>query len=119
MLEGEQAEAYKARKAKEVEANEAKSYDSMKDIERRISQTSNPKQIKNIQNAMAVGMRDTSKRVNNGEDFALANASSYSRSYDAIARHMRRHPDQWDGSKRIKTRSEACSIFESVEFLND
>ena len=37
---------------------------------------------------------------------------------DAINRHMRRHPDQWDGDKRIKTRSES-GIFESVEFLND
>lgn len=38
---------------------------------------------------------------------------------DAVNRHMRRHPDQWDGDKRIKTRSEACGIFESVEFLKD
>lgn len=37
---------------------------------------------------------------------------------DAIERHMRRHPDQWEGSKRIKTRSES-GIFESVEFLNE
>lgn len=37
---------------------------------------------------------------------------------DVINRHMRRHPDQWDGDKRIKTRSES-GIFESVEFLND
>ena len=37
---------------------------------------------------------------------------------DAVNRHMRRHPDQWDGDKRIKTRSES-GIFESVEFLND
>lgn len=37
---------------------------------------------------------------------------------DAINRHMRRHPDQWDGDKRIKIRSES-GIFESVEFLND
>ena len=36
---------------------------------------------------------------------------------DAINRHMRRHPDQWGGDKRIKTRSES-GIFESVEFLN-
>ena len=39
-------------------------------------------------------------------------------STDSIERHMRRHPDQWDGDKRIKTRSES-GIFESVEFLND
>ena len=37
---------------------------------------------------------------------------------DAIEKHMRRHPDQWDGDKRIKTRSES-GIFESVEFLNE
>ena len=37
---------------------------------------------------------------------------------DAVNRHMRRHPDQWDGDKRIKTRSES-GIFESIEFLND
>lgn len=37
---------------------------------------------------------------------------------DVVNRHMRRHPDQWDGDKRIKTRSES-GIFESVEFLND
>ena len=40
-------------------------------------------------------------------------------STDSIERHMRRHPDQWEGSKRIKTRSEACGIFEYVEFLNE
>lgn len=37
---------------------------------------------------------------------------------ETVNRHMRRHPDQWDGDKRIKTRSES-GIFESVEFLND
>lgn len=43
----------------------------------------------------------------------------YLRDKDTINRHMRRHPDQWEGSKRIKTRSEACGIFGSVEFLNE
>lgn len=52
-----------------------------------------------------------SKAVDVANSYAGDNA-------DAVNRHMRRHPDQWDGDKRIKTRSES-GIFESVEFLNN
>ena len=55
--------------------------------------------------------------INNASIKIAKNAGMFTTA-DAINKHMRRHPDQWDGDKRIKTRSES-GIFESVEFLND
>lgn len=37
---------------------------------------------------------------------------------DVVNRHMRRHPEQWDGGKYIGPKKES-SIFESVTFLNE
>ena len=61
--------------------------------------------------------KDRSVKKKNYNNYANAIFNDMD-STDAIERHMRRHPDQWDGDKRIKTRSES-GIFESVEFLND
>ena len=69
---------------------------------------------------------DEAKKAHEDRDIKKKNLNNYENDIfdnhdhtDAIERHMRRHPDQWEGSKRIKTRSEACGIFESVEFLNN
>ena len=55
--------------------------------------------------------RNAANRNNNNNGWKHTDA-------DAINRHMRRHPDQWDGDKYIGPKKE-CGIFESVEFIDE
>ena len=162
MLEGQQAEEYKARKAKAEEHNEKEfekdAYRLMgKKAVNQVNQgkqpesfetpgdkytdryyKANPDYDKKYQhmgsqwakdldrlsdlrrgaNAHNVASRELRRRDDGKEYIDGGEMIQYLHSVDSVNRHMRRHPDQWDGDKRIKTRSES-GIFESVEFLND
>lgn len=135
ILEGQQAEEYKARKAKEAEEKYKENEERVKRRLRSGIKTQgdfedkyyndDPDAIKDqdrFMNAKKVVQRDDNSRFNPAtvydRKFRGLDGNAWADDRDAVNRHMRRHPDQWDGDKRIKTRSEACGIFESVEFLN-
>lgn len=132
--EGQQAEEYKARKAKEAEEKEKAEAER---VNRRIqagTQTKtqnfddefysgNPSARKDHNRAIdarRVVLRDEDHRAHNWRNTPMRyTKQDYTDDRDAVNRHMRRHPDQWDWPNRIKTHSEAYGIFESVEFLNE
>ena len=131
MLEGEQAEAYKAKKAKEAEENEKAEAERVakrnqagvktQDFEDKFYEGDSEarKDHNRFIDARKVVLRDEDKRASNWRNTPMRDTKkAYTDDRDAVNRHMRRHPDQWDGDKRIKSRSES-GIFESVEFLHE
>lgn len=140
MLEGQQAEEYKARKAKEAEDKE-KAEDERKAKRYNITPGQQQFGMKNGEdyesalrtfNASKANFNDVNKR---GDKIKSPNVSMKEKEglikgsprtiddinmhTDAIQKHMKRHPEQWDGDKYIGPKKESCGIFESVEFLNE
>lgn len=86
MLEGDQAEEYKARKQNEKEESEREEKRNASRVERKIN-----KQNKEDRPYM----RDVSLKAIKGTKNAKGDPiNTYSRAYDAIDRHNRRHPKQ-------------------------
>ena len=86
MLEGDQAEEYKARKQKEKEESKREEDRNLYRVERKIVK-------QNKENRPY--MRDVSLKAMKGAKNAKGDPiSKYSRAYDAIDRHNRRHPKQ-------------------------
>lgn len=114
--ESEQAEEYKKRKAEEATKRE-------REEEERQSRRSNAEypfvandkqshdDTDKFSNIGAFMQRHYEKN-NNWEEYY--GKGKYDR--EAIDRHMRRHPEQWNGDKYIGSKKES-SIFESVEFI--
>ena len=132
VLEGQQADEYRKKKNEYYAKLNAQSSDTLKDVARDHKRfIANPELSKK---AEEVEKRDSDKRdakaaeIEDNYDESrekelhkawqhCSNADrSYFRTADAIARHMRRHPDQWKDGKHIGPKKEA-GIFESVEFL--
>lgn len=128
--EGQQAEEYKARKDKEAEEKEKAEAER---INRRLQAgvktqnfedeyyDGNPSARKDHNRAIdarRVVLRDEDKRATNWRNTPMRyTKQDYTDDRDAVNRHMRRHPDQWDGPNRVK--SESYGIFESVELLDE
>ena len=68
--------------------------------------------------AKAAHYAETDKPLSRKDLVKINHQTGLTDDIDAVEKHMRRHPDQWDGDKRIRTRSES-GIFESVDFLSD
>lgn len=120
-LEGEQAEEYKARKAKEKEEARDKEEDRVYRRNRGSENWYKDPKFRNHykdQPAYAHKQHDIHdkavdiERKNNPKGSAWMShddAMQYYRNIDGIKRHMRRHPDQYKES----------GLFESVQFIND
>ena len=170
VLEGQQAEEYKARKAKESEKAEEEYYKAIRRSKRKEQDPKSAEIRKNAewvekgdniarnhaakytelekekaaneyhsafqQNLHTIGTSENKSarnRLSSATDnytqasdrarkaywnahYGTRNPYGDPDSADAIERHMRRHPEQWEKANRI---SEAYGLFESVEFLND
>lgn len=134
--EGEQAEEYKKRKAEEADRKEKEEKERVnrrfgnhgfrdgggrKGIEDRYNMgTETEHDIEDdhrFVNANKAAVRDDYKRAANWKNTPMRDTKAdWHYSQDAIDKHMRRHPEQWDGDKYIGPRKES-SIFESVEFI--
>ena len=137
-IEGQQAEEYKARKAKEAEEKEkaeaerkAKRYDP-NNLRIGMKNDEDVSGAFRTMNAQIANSHDSDRRM---RDILSPNVSMRKKENivhstprkiddilmhtDAIQKHMKRHPEQWDGDKYIGPKKENCGIFESVEFLNN
>lgn len=86
MLEGDQAEEYKARKQKEKEESKREEDRNANRVERKITK-------QNKENRPY--MRDVSLKAMKGVKNTKGDPiNNYSRAYDAVDRHNRRHPKQ-------------------------
>ena len=142
-LEGEQADRYKMKKHnKEVVANasEKRRYEERYGIDKetgkhtgRSGYGSKPDSASEVHSKALLGAKNNNVeqrgsntvRISSDEDQKRAiNTAKVMRragstnmdDADAINRHMRRHPEQWENGKYIGPKSE-CGIFGSVEFI--
>lgn len=136
--EGQQAEEYKARKAKEAEEKEkaeaerkARRYNT-DDLRIGMKNDEDYEGAMRTYRAQTVNSNDSDKRMramlspnvsmNKKENIIKSTPRKMDdilMHTDAIQKHMKRHPKQWDGDKYIGPKKESYGIFESVEFLNE
>ena len=132
VLEGEQAEAYKAKKAKEAEEKEKAERERLdhryKGLDRSYgcNRTVGSQATENHYNRN----KSYEDQRRHGHSYYMANKyaydnsgfmgiydqDEYNKTFDAVNKHMRRHPDLYPDRLKV---SKESNIFESVEFLND
>lgn len=124
--EGEQAEEYKARKAKEAEDKRKAEEERNKRRYSGLEKDNHSKFVGNQRyktgdlDKYSDSMSKDERRANQAAHVAnrnTGNNSNFNRDFDSANRDMRRHPEKWKTDDfRLKRES---TIFESVQFLNE